>query len=462
MYDVAVIGAGSAGISAVAEIKKTTENFVLINHGEGGTTCARVGCMPSKTLIQIANDFHGRNHFSMTGIIGSEKLKVDSATVLKYVRKLRDRFVRGVMAETARLGNRNIPGFAQFLDPTTLKVNNTIIRAKRIIIATGTTPEFPQKWKKFSDRIVTTDELFEMNELPESMVIMGLGSVGLEMGQALSRLGVKVTGIGRNKRLATLSDPIINAFAKTLLESEFPIELGREAEILPAKEGLKITLGDKSFKIKKVLASLGRQPNLKGLRLEEIGVRFDENDIPIFTKGSLKLSNLPIFLAGDVNQHRPVLHEAVDDGRIAGFNSVRNNAVVFERRVPITITFCEPNIATVGLTYSNLKDQDFIVGEAELDAGRAIILLQKGILRIYAASRTGVLLGAEMIAPHGEHLAHLIACMIQQKMTVFDALKIPIYHPVMEEGLRDALRNMSKKIKNRRSSFDLSPVRKNG
>lgn len=462
VYDVVVIGAGSAGLSAIAEIEKITKNFLLVNHGIGGTTCARVGCMPSKTLIKIANDFHSRNSFSETGILGSKNLKVNSVAVMKYVRKLRDRFVRGVSAELAQLKDKNVQGFAKFLDVNTLKVNNQIIRAKKIIVATGSTPEFPENWKPFSDRIVTTDELFEMDEFPRSLIALGMGPIGLEMGQALSRLGVHVTGIGSNKFLANLSDPVVNNFAKTVFESEFAsLELGKEANIVSDRRGLKAILGNKVFRGDKVLASLGRKPNLEGLQLKEIGVKFDKNKIPIFDKETLRLPGLSIFLAGDVSNYRPVLHEAIDEGRIAGFNSGRRNPQAFKRRVPLTITFCEPNIATVGLRFSELDGgpggagHDTIIGEARLNFGRAIILSQEGLLRIYASSPKGTLLGAEMIAPHGEHLAHLIAVMIQQKMTVFDALKVPFYHPVMEEGLREALRELSKKLPQRKVRFDL-------
>jgi dihydrolipoamide dehydrogenase len=110
----------------------------------------------------------------------------------------------------------------------------------------------------------------------------------------------------------------------------------------------------------------------------------------------------------------------------------------------------------VGLKFSSLKDYDHLIGKSRLNSGRAIILSQEGIIRVYANSFNGKLLGAEMMAPHEEHLVHLLA--IQQKMTVFEELRVPFYHPVMEEGLRSALRSIVKQIKRGRSYFDLAPL----
>jgi dihydrolipoamide dehydrogenase len=450
LYDVVVFGAGTAGLSAISEIKKVTNNFLLINEGKYGTTCARVGCMPSKTLIQVANEFYAFKSLSKKGIKGSEHLKVNSEAVMKHVRSLRDRFVKGILEETHRLGSKSISVRPRFLEPNVIEINKKIIRTKQTIIATGTTPQFPLEWNAFVNHILTTDQLFEQDELPKSMATLGLGPVGIEMGQALHRLGVKMIGIGRAKYLASLSDPVVNDMAKKILGNEFSIECEVEAKLSENKKGLRVSGGKKSIGVEKILASLGRQPNLKNLGLEDIGVKFDKQGIPAYNKGTLKLHGFPIFLAGDVNDFRPVLHEAADEGKFAGINSLRDHPRFFKRRVPMTITFCEPNIATVGQSFSELSelnDKGFIVGKARLNEGRSIILSQDGLIRIYGEPKTGILLGAEMIAPQGEHLAHFIASLIHRKMTVFDALKLPFYHPVIEEGLQEALENLSEKVR---------------
>jgi dihydrolipoamide dehydrogenase len=162
----------------------------------------------------------------------------------------------------------------------------------------------------------------------------------------------------------------------------------------------------------------------------------------------MKLRGLPIYVAGDSSGLRPLLHEAVDEGVIAGYNSVHRRTRRFERRVPISITFSEPNLAMVGKSFAELERERFVTGEASFETqARALIMAENyGLLHVYAGARDGRFLGAEMIGPAGEHLAHLMAWALQQELTIFDMLRMPFYHPTVEEGLRAALRDAAGKI----------------
>lgn len=162
----------------------------------------------------------------------------------------------------------------------------------------------------------------------------------------------------------------------------------------------------------------------------------------------MQLEGLPIFIAGDASADSYILHEASDDGRIAGYNSVRPAARRFERRAPIAVAFGDPNVALVGKKFAELERGRFVTGEANFKTlGRALIGGKNhGLLHVYADPQDGELLGAEMIVPAGEHLAHLLVWSFQQRMTVFDMLAMPFYHPTMEEGLRTALLDAARKI----------------
>ena len=200
--DVAIIGAGSAGLYALAQVKRNTDSYVLIDGGELGTTCARVGCMPSKALIQVADDFHRRKLFNREGIEGADEMRIADADVMEHVQGLRDIFVDKVLStSTDDMGEEFIEAHARFLEPGLLAAGERRIRAKRIVIATGTSPIVPAAWKAFGDRVLTTDEIFELETLPQSMAVIGLGVIGLELGQALLRLGVEVTGIDQLERI---------------------------------------------------------------------------------------------------------------------------------------------------------------------------------------------------------------------------------------------------------------------
>jgi dihydrolipoamide dehydrogenase len=441
--DVAIIGSGTTGLNAMGQVRRAGKSFVLINGGELGTTCARVGCMPSKALIQVAEDFHRRHVHARHAIEGGENLAVATEDVMEHVRGLRDIFVDRVMGgSTDELGDEFIEGYAQIVGPNQLVVGDIEIEAKNIVIATGSTPIVPAAWRELGDRIVTTDEFFELEQLPESMAIIGLGVIGLELGQALSRIGVKVTGIDALEQVSGLTDPVVNKVAIDLMGQEFPMWLGQAAELTAVGDKLRVTAGSNEIEVDKALISIGRTPNIKNLGLENLGIELDARGLPDYDPQTMQIGDLPVYLAGDVNADLPILHEAGDEGKIAGFNAVHENVQRFERKTPLGITFCDPNIVAVGIPWSELEGRDDVVA-AEMPmgpVGRALIMAKnKGVIRVYAEKHSGRLLGGAMIAIKGESLGHLLAWAIQQNMTVSEVLQMPFYHPVIEEALQGAL-----------------------
>lgn len=444
--DVAILGAGSAGLFALSQVKRETDNYVLINGGELGTTCARVGCMPSKVLIQVAEDFHRKSIFDREGIDGAEELSVDVPASMEHVQDLRDVFVDKTLGVTDEMDDTHlIDGYAKFIANDTIEVNGEQIKAKSIVIATGSTPVVPAAWGEFKDHIITTDDFFELEDLPASMAVIGLGSIGLEIGQSLQRLGVAVTGVDQLGNVAKLEDEKVNEMALTVLGREMPLWLGQPAVLEKVGDGIQVTAGENQVVVDKVLASLGRKPNLENLNLGVTDIVLDEAGIPVFDSLTMQIGDLPIFIAGDVNADRPILHEAGREGRIAGCNAMHavGNAPVerFKRKVPLGITFCDPNIAAVGAQLSEIEQEKIVIGEIQFaPVGRALIIgKNRGLLRLYVQKSDGLLLGASMCCVKAENLAHLISWSIQQGMTIFDILKMPFYHPVIEEALQAAL-----------------------
>lgn len=452
--DVAIIGAGSAGLGAFSQAVRATENIVVVHDGPHGTTCARVGCMPSKVLIQVAEDFHRRHTFASLGIHGAEALYVDSAQVMNHVRQLRDRFVRGVLGGTVKkIGDeRLLTGRARFLDAHTLEVNGTPIRAAKIIIASGSRPIIPATWRSFTRAVLTSDEIFELPELPSSIAVMGVGVIGMELGQALSRLGVRTTAFGRSGRIAGLSDPVVNQVAVDTIGQELSLVFANDVTASETGDGrYQITWSGGSIIVDAILAAQGRTPNVDGLGLENTGMVLDSSGVPVFNRHTMQIEGAPhIFLAGDVQGELPILHEASDEGKIAGYNAVASSPQAFRRRTPLAITFCHPEVAVVGLPWKALESCGNAVAVGEVSfagQGRALVMSRNhGHLRVYGDAASGTLLGAELCCPGGEHLAHLLAWAIQEGKTVFDVLRYPFYHPVVEEGLRTALRELGGKI----------------
>lgn len=446
--EVAIIGAGTAGLYALSQVKKKTDDFILINSGPYGTTCARVGCMPSKSLIHISEYYHDKQHFEKSGITGGESLKVSLPQVLKRVREHRDFLTGHNVKSVERYGDKVLDGKAEFIDKHTLRVGDDIITAKKIIIATGSTPVLNPEWEAFKEDILTTDEIFEQEDLPETLGVLGLGVIGLELGQALARLGVKVTAVQSREFIGGLSNPEINAIMIEECEKDFDIWFGCRATLRKEGEKIKITSGDKEILVDKILASVGRKPNLASLKLENLGIELDKRGMPKFDRNTMQIEDLPIYLAGDVTGDRPLQHEAADEGRIAGYNAV-HPIQKFKRKTPLAIVFSDPQIAFVGVSYEEIKDdENVVIGSFDFSKQQRALLMNKnkGMAKLYVQKSDGKLLGAEMAVPQGEHLAHHLAWAIERGLTVHDMLELPFYHPTLEEGLFMMLLGCTKKI----------------
>jgi pyruvate/2-oxoglutarate dehydrogenase complex dihydrolipoamide dehydrogenase (E3) component len=272
-----------AGLSARAEVAKLTDNYVVIDGGALGTTCARVGCMPSKALIQVANDFHRRRKFAEQGILGASDLSVDRAKALAHVRRLRDAFVRGVRDSMKSWQYKQfISKHARFEDRQTLDLGDEKVQADRIIIATGSRPVRPKAWQPFDNYLLDTDSLFEQPTFPDRMAVLGLGPVGAEMGFALARLGVEVVAISLDKAIGGLSDPELQHYAAALTSQEMDTMFAAAEPIGPVEHGFAVAAGEREWEVDKVLLALGRAPNLVGLGLDQLGIDLDDQGRPSY------------------------------------------------------------------------------------------------------------------------------------------------------------------------------------
>ena len=446
--DVAILGAGTAGLNAMGQIRRHTKNFKLIDgagEDELGTTCARVGCMPSKALIHIAEVFHTRHQFQKLGIKGGEGLNVDTAASMERVQDVRDILVDRVLSNSIdKMGDKFQNEFARFIDAHTLQVGDDTLTIDRCIIATGSRPIVPDAWRALGDSVLTTDSFFEQEDLPASMAVIGLGAIGLELGQALSQLGVEVTGVDALKTIADIKDPDINRCAIELIQKVFPLILGEFAHLEKVGKLIRITAGDKQFDVERVLISVGRRSNIDRVGLENLGIKLDDYGMPDYDSHTMALKEAPhIFLAGDVNASTPILHEAACEGKIAGHNAGLGSLSKFKRYVSLHITFSEPNICQVGAPLNSLDTNSIVTGKFSMGPhGRALVMANnKGLIHLYADKYNGKLLGACMVAPRAEHLAHLVAWSLEQGLTLQEMLRFPFYHPVFEEALQGAIRD---------------------
>ena len=432
-----------------------TDSVLLIESGHYGTMCARTGCMPSKLLIAAADHAH---HATLAAQFGVHVLPpaVDGVAVMKRVREERDRFVGFVVDTVESWPKQNrVVGHARFVAPGKLQVGeNLLVEAERIIIATGSTPDVPAQWQQaLGDRLILNEDIFYWNDLPESVLVIGSGVIALELAQALARLGVRIRLLSRSVRIGPLTDPAVLDCAREIFKRELSltdnskdIQFRRDGNQVDARWRDESGTHEERFEF--VLAATGRKANIARLDVARANLLVDKNGKLEFDRGSTQVGNAPVFLAGDVQDDFSLLHEAADDGKIAGSNAASwPEVLTYPRRAPLNIVFSDPQIAVVGTSHQALikSNINHAVGEVDWGSqGRARVAgVNRGLLRVYGDKKTGTLLGAEMIGPRAEHIAHLLAWCVQLQLSAGQILELPFYHPVFEEGLRTAIRELN-------------------
>lgn len=438
--DVAIIGAGTAGLSAERRAREAGAKTLLIDPYFAGTTCATVGCMPSKLLIAASDAARAARNAAAFGVTAPPD--IDGAGVLERLRRERDRFVRSVHDTIDDIPQANrITGRAAFIGPDRLRLESgDEIATRATVIATGARPAIPGPFRPVTERrLLTNETLFDLPTLPRSVAVIGAGPLGLEMAQALAGLGVRVALFDRSRTPGGLGIPDVARDLCAVLETEMELYLGADTSAEDDGDGVRVTWNDgQSATFEALLVAAGRPPALDGLDPGRAGLRTDDSGVPVFDPGSLQCGDAPVFIAGDANAHRPLLHEASAEGAIAGENAARYPDVsAGHRTVAFAITFSRPEIALVGR-----RDTDELLSASCRwgGRGRARIEAQEHGAGCLFAEKDGRLAGAEICAPGAEHLGHLLAWAVERGMSAGDMLDMPFYHPTIEEGLRPALR----------------------
>lgn len=448
--EVAVIGAGTAGLTAFHEVRRAGRDALLIDHGPLGTTCARVGCMPSKAVL------HAAHKWSILQELAGSQPTIASVTADDLWRQalaMRDMLGEGAAKRTRQTaGERLLMGTARFVGPDELDVGGRRVRAKAVVVATGSRPVVPDFLQPLGDCVLTTDTLFNREKLPRSIGIIGAGAVGLEMAVALSRLGVRVVAADLRSAPGGIVDPAIAERAVLRFREDFSLWLGEPVQVLAGPTGAEIRRAGEAELVEVVLAAIGRQPNVDALNLSKAGATPDAKGRFAVDQATLRLPGTSVFFAGDVHPDRALMHEAADEGLIAarGALAVLDDCPIQPnaRRTPLAIVFADPDICSVGLPFDELDAESTVIGVAEgTSNGRSRILhAESSLVRVYARRADGLLLGASLIAEHGEHLAHLIAWAVQRGETVRSLLEMPYYHPAVEEMLQSALKDAVRQI----------------
>lgn len=443
--DIAIIGAGTAGLKAYKAATAAGADVLLIERGEGGSTCTRVGCMPSKLLIAAGRTAHEARQADRFGVL-IEKVEIDGHAVLARMRRERDRFVASILDEYHAIPmEHRLQGSARFTGPNSLMVGDVPVEARSIIIATGGHPIVPDILKPVAAIVHTHETIFEIDTLPAAMAVIGAGPLGLELAQAFARLGVFVTLLDEGETIGGLGDPVAETAAQAALGNEIALRLGVTVTAEPSADGRAMIswhgASEGSETVDLVLAATGRPPALKSLDLDNTGIELDDHGTPTFDETTRRCGDSDIFIAGDANAWRPVLHEAARGGRIAGTVAAGGAG---SRPIPrFTVAFTEPNLVEVGTAFDKLPAGARIGCATVADNGRARADGEgDGLVRLYGDA-DGVLIGATIVATGGEHLGHLVALGIDRGIDVATFADQPWYHPTVEEMLQSAARDLA-------------------
>ena len=492
---ITVIGAGTAGQAAFKRVLKTHDQVLVINSGIWTTTCATVGCMPSKLLIAAAERASIAQYSAEFGVTGG--ITIDGKAVMARVRRERDYFTQFITKEVENWDKqKTIDGVAHIVgkdeqERILIAVNDELVATQQLIIATGSTPIVLDEWADANERILTSDSIFEQNDLPKRLAVIGTGAIGLELAQAMAKLGVEVTIFNRQAKIAGIVDETLNSVAIDVLANNpttpnLTMHLNTQIKALYlTDDSQQITVnyqdstGSHQYTADYVLLAIGRKTHLAKLGVEKIGIALDKRGNPINIDPTTgKIHNSPVFIIGDANGITPLMHIASDEGYNAGniaSNLIDNrverlpdtgSTYIPVNRVFMAVTFTHPNIAQVGYNLTQLNEAkangklDFVVGMVSFARqGRSRIMgVNAGQLHIYADKHTGKILGSAMIAPDGEYLAHILALAIEQNMTVEALLRMPFYHPTIVEGLRTALQNTKHLVQNSPTLLSISKV----
>ena len=444
--DVAIIGAGTAGLSAWRAATGAGKRAVVIERGPGGTTCARVGCMPSKLMLAAGHAAHDARRAGMFGI-RCGPVEVDGAAVLARMRAERDRFTAHARESWFAVPeDLRIDGAARFVGPTTLGIENgPRIEAGAVVIAVGSRPVVPPVLKPVSALVQTYEDIFEIRELPRTMAVLGAGALGLELAQAFARLDVAVTVIDDGDTVSNIGDPVVAEAARAAIAGEVELHLGAELEEAMMADGLARLRwsggGEGMFEL--VLAAAGVKPDLASLKLEAAGIELDDHGTPVFDPVTRRCGDAAVFVAGDAGADRPVLHEASRGGEMAGLGAAGGAA---RDRLPLlAMTFTDPQIVRVGCDHDELPE-GYRIGEARFsEDGRTRVEEgpdTPGVARVYADAE-GRLIGGAMCGPGVEHLGHLLAQAVATGASAASFEDGAFYHPCTQEVLQNAVRDLS-------------------
>lgn len=446
-FDIIIIGSGPGGY--VASIRAAQLGFkvaIIEKHSHLGGTCLNVGCIPSKALLYSTELYHTIAHKAATNGIIVKGLAPDVPALMTKKTQVVDQLRGGIKALLKANKIESIHGSGKIISPTQVEVDGKVLNTKNIIIATGSqVVELP--FLKFDGKtVVSSDHAIAFDSIPEKIVIVGAGAIGLELGSVWSRLGSDVTIVELLPRVAITFDHEISKMAERIFKKQgMKFELDAKVTGIKTKGKSTILTAEKAgkeleFPADKIIVCVGRKPFTEGLGLENVGVERDKLG-RIITDDHFK-TNIPgIFAIGDVTDGPMLAHKAEEEG-VALAEMIAGKAGHVNYDVIPNVIYTDPELASVGISEQEAKERgiEVKIGKFPFAAnGRALASdAGEGIVKIIADAKTDKLLGVQIIGRHASELIAPAVAHMEYGGSSEDLARTVAAHPTLAEALKEA------------------------
>ncbi|MCK8817729.1 dihydrolipoyl dehydrogenase [Natroniella sulfidigena] len=444
-YQIAIIGGGPGGYVAAIKAVQLGANVCLIEKEQLGGTCLNWGCIPTKALTASCDVVRNIKNARRFGVKVND-FEIDWTNISRN----KDRSVRQLVKGVEYLMEKNqidlISGTASFKDKDLLQVeqeDETVeVKAENVIIATGSKPLTLDPFNYDGEKIVTSKELLALEELPESLLIVGAGVIGTEFASIFATLGVKVTVVDVMSRLLPMEDQEISAnLARAFRRARIDVQTEKEiSQIERTEAGIIATLADgEELEADLALLAIGRVPYAEGLNLDAIGLELEDGAIKVDQYLETEVDG--VYAIGDVTDEIQLAHVASKQGMVAVENILGDKKEMDYSVVPNTI-FTHPEVASVGMTEKEAKEQGIEVEIGKFDFkgnGKAVTLNEtQGLVKIVADGEDGTIVGGHIVGPHASDLIHELALALQQELTVEEVTEMIHAHPTLAEAVLEA------------------------
>lgn len=446
-YNLAVIGAGTAGLVTAAGAAGLGARVALIERRLMGGDCLNFGCVPSKALIRSARAAASVPEAEALGVRIPGNLEIDFGRVMERVRRLRSQISIGDSARRFReLGVDVFFGQARFQGRTSLDIEGRQVHFRKAVIATGSRPSIPSIPGLREADCLTNESVFSLTERPARLTVIGAGPVGCELAQAFARLGSKVTVVEQSPHLLPREDPdAAELLARTFVEEGIALHLDTRVTRVSVRNGsgllqLNGPTGNRTIEADRILVATGRRPNIEDLGLSAAGIRFDHSGIQVNAR--LQTTNSRVYLAGDVGIAHKFTHAADATARL-----VIENALFFgnRRAGALSIPWCtytSPEIARVGLSETEaeqrkLKTTVFKIDMASVD--RAVLDGQTGgFVKLLVRKGSDRILGATIVAEHAGEMINELTLAMDTGLGLKNLAELIHPYPTHSEAIRKA------------------------